>query len=256
MLSVVIIAKNEADRIEAAICSVAFADEVVVVDSGSTDDTVARAEALGARVVCTDWPGFVAQKNRAWCTAKGDWVLSLDADERVSPELAASIQRAVQGPARGFWVARRNIYLGTPLRGGHWYPDARVRLARRDRARWVGENPHDRLEVDGPVAWLDGDLLHEPYRSFAEHLHTIDHYAAVAATALLAKGRRARPWDILVRPLWRVFAEFVLQGGWRDGALGLRLALLAGVYTELKWCRVAGKITLSEAPGDRGAPSA
>jgi glycosyltransferase involved in cell wall biosynthesis len=231
MLSAVIIARDEADRIEDAIRSVAFADECVVLDSGSTDDTVARARALGARVVRTDWPGHVAQKNRALAEARGDWVLAIDADERVTEPLRAAILSAVGAPAAdGYRMARRNWWLGKRLAHGHWYPDARVRLARRNAARWGGQDPHDVLIVDGVVADLAGDLDHLPYRSLAEHLATIDRYSAIDA--------RAGSWlDILARPPWHFFHGYVLRRGFLDGAPGLVVAALGAVYTLLKWSR-------------------
>jgi glycosyltransferase involved in cell wall biosynthesis len=231
MLSAVIITRDEADRIEDAIRSVAFADECVVVDSGSRDDTVARARALGARVIETDWPGHVAQKARAWALAEGDWVLSIDADERVSPPLRDAIVGALAHPGGdGFRFARRNHWLGHRLAHGHWYPDRRVRLARRDRARWVGADPHDVLAVDGVVIDLPGDLDHHPYRSLGEHLATIDRYSAIAA-------RRGSWFDILARPPWHFFSGYVLRRGFLDGVPGLVVATLGAVHTLLKWAR-------------------
>lgn len=247
MLSAVIIARDEADRIEDAIRSVQFADECIVLDSGSRDDTVALAEALGARVVRTDWPGFVAQKNRAWAEARGEWVLSIDADERVSPELQAAVLAAMRAPeAQGYRVRRRNTWLGHRLRAGHWYPDARVRLARKGSAKWSGVEPHDQLDVEGRVHQLEGDLLHIPYRNLGEHLRTIDRYTALTAAQLRAEGRRAGFVDLWMRPPWRFFSAFILAGGWRDGVVGFLLAALGSVYCLLKWARVAGLVPMPE----------
>lgn len=231
MLSAVIIARDEADRIEDAIRSVAFADECVVLDSGSTDDTVARARALGARVIETDWPGHVAQKNRGLAAARGDWILAIDSDERVTDALRASIVAALLAPvADGFRTARRNHWLGHRLAHGAWYPDRRIRLARRERARWGGEDPHDVLVVEGSVADLAGDLDHHPYRNLAEHLATIDRYSAIGA-------RRGSWLDMLVRPLWHFVRNYVLRRGFLDGVPGLVVAALGAVYTLLKWSR-------------------
>jgi glycosyltransferase involved in cell wall biosynthesis len=231
MLSAVIIARDEGDRIEAAIRSVAFADEVLVLDSGSRDDTVARARALGARVVETDWPGHVAQKNRAFAEAKGDWLLSIDADERVTDPLRESLLAFLAAPAGdGASVARRNHWLGHPLRHGRWYPDRRVRLARRGKGRWTGNDPHDTLSVDGVVTPLTGDLEHHPYRNLGEHLSTIDRYSALDA-------RDGTWFDILVRPPWHFVSAWLLRGGVRDGLPGLAVAVLGALYTFLKWSR-------------------
>lgn len=236
-LSVAIIARDEADRLPDALRSVEFADEVVVLDSGSRDGTVEVARRLGARVVETDWPGHVAQKNRALAECRHPWVLAIDADERVGEELRRSVTAALQAEpvVDGFRVRRRNHYLGRPLRAGGWYPDARVRLVRRRVARWVGEDPHDLLAVDGKVGNLEGDLLHHPYRDLAEHLGTIDRYTARFAEVT---SSRAGILDVLVRPPWTLFRNLVLRAGIRDGVLGFHLAGLAATYTLLKWSRL------------------
>ena len=249
-VSVVIIARDEADRIEDAIRSVAgICAEVVVLDSGSTDGTVARAQALGARVIETDWPGHVAQKNRALGHARHDWVLSLDADERLSPALHAAIRAALSREpptAVAFRVSRLNFWQGVPLRHGLWYPDARVRLFRRAQARWVGDDPHDRVEVTdgGQVGVLAGDLLHFPYRSLGEHLQTIDRYTARHLEVALAAGRRARWWDVALRPPLHLLKALVLRRGVLDGVAGLCVAGLGAVYVLLKW----GRLYLAQRP--------
>jgi glycosyltransferase involved in cell wall biosynthesis len=236
-LSVVIIARDEADRLPEAIRSVDFADEVLVLDSGSEDDTVARARALGARVIETDWPGHVAQKNRGLREARHPWVLSIDADERLSSELARSVRQALatEPEVAGFELARRNHWLGHRLRAGGWYPDRRLRLVRRNDARWVGTDPHDRLEVDGVTARLVGDLHHHPYRSLAEHHDTIDRYTRRFVEVTDA---RARWWDPVFRPPWRFVRGYLLQAGFVDGWPGLRVAWLGARYTALKWGRL------------------
>ena len=173
--------------------------------------------------------------------ASGEWVFSMDADERVSPELQNSILKVLQQPkAEGYWCSRRNIWLGHVLRGGHWYPDRRIRLARKKNACWVGLDPHDQLKVQGKMGELSGDLIHIPYRNLLEHLKTIDRYTALSAAQLRAQGKRARWIDLWLRPLWRFFSAFVLAGGWKDGLPGLMLAILGSFYCALKWARVKG----------------
>jgi glycosyltransferase involved in cell wall biosynthesis len=239
-ITLTIIARDEADRIEAAIRSVPFAVEVVVVESGSSDDTAGVAATCGARVVATDWPGHVAQKNRASALASNDWILSLDADERLSPELAAEIAALLSSPlqAAAFEVPRLSWWEGAPLRHGHWYPDRRVRLYDRRRARWVGDDPHDRLQVDGTVHQLRGDLLHFPYRNLGEHLATIDRYTLRAAEVLQERGVRARWIDVALRPFLHLMSALLLRMGFRDGVRGLMVAGLGAAYVLLKWGRL------------------
>lgn len=239
-LSLVIIAKDERDRIANAISSVPLADEVVVLDSGSSDGTPELARSLGARVVETGWPGFVAQKNRALEEARGDWVLSLDADEWLTDAARASLADLLSGDPEqdGYRFARCSEWMGRPIRHGRWYPDRRVRLVRRGRARWVGREPADTLWTPGPVGDLEGDIGHRPYRSFREHLATIDRYTAASARSLVDDGIRARPWDPWVHGGWHVVDHTVLRQGFRDGWRGWALGGLGGVHAGLKWWRV------------------
>lgn len=240
MLSLVVVARDEADRIEACLASVPMADVVVVLDSGSTDGTPERAEAAGAQVIRTDWPGHVAQKNRALALVQSGWALSLDADERLSEVAAASVRQAIAAPgeAAGFRFARCSRWLGRPIRHGRWYPDRKVRLVRAGRGRWMGDDPHDRLVVAGPVVDVPGDLLHDPYRDFAEHLATLDRYATISAASLSGRGVRARWWDVAVRPPAHFADAYLLRQGFRDGPHGLALAGLGAAHTLLKWSRL------------------
>jgi len=235
-LTVTIIAVNEADRIESAIRSVSFADEVLVVDSGSTDDTVSVARSLGARVIETDWPGYRVQKNRAVAWAQNDWVLGLDADEVVGDALARSIQAVLESPsAVGFEVARLGHWMGAPIEHGTWRPDRAIRLFDRRRGEWSGGSVHERVSVTGAVGRLDGDLLHYPYRDLNEQLSSIQRYAALFVQDARAEGRSARVTDVVFRPIFHLFKALILKGGVRDGVRGLCLAGLGAAGVMLKW---------------------
>lgn len=239
-LTIAIIARDEADRIEGAITGVEAA-EVLVLDSGSTDGTPEVARSLGARVIETDWPGHVAQKNRALEAATQPWVLCLDADERPDAALVEAIRHVIQKDldglyhTDGYYVIRRNHYLGAPIRGGSFRPARHLRLVRRGRARWGGEDPHDRLAVEGTTGTLDGFLEHHPYRSLGEHLATIDRYTA---RFVQVTDRRAGWLDLWLRPPAHLLKALLFQGGWRDGARGVILAWLGAAHVALKWGRL------------------
>ena len=240
-ISACIVACDEEDRLPACLDSLGFCDEILVVDSHSRDRTRELAAARGARVLERDWPGHVAQKEFAIRQASHDWVLCVDADERVSRELAAEIARLRETGFDGFsgyTFARLSSYLGREIRHGTWYPDWKLRLFDRRRGRWGGRDPHDRVEVEGPTRRLAGELLHDPYRSFAEHLATIDRYTTTMADQLHAEGRRARVVDLLLRPPLRFLDFYVWRRGFLDGWRGFLLALCAAHYVRLKYWKL------------------
>jgi glycosyltransferase involved in cell wall biosynthesis len=240
-LSACIIARDEEDRIDACLASLAWCDEILVVDSHSTDRTRELALARGARVIERDWPGHVAQKEFAIRQARHDWVLCVDADERVSPRLRADLEalRAAGFPGCAGWrMPRLSSYLGRWIRHGSWYPDRQLRLFDRRRGRWGGRDPHDRVELDGPVGSLAGELLHHPYRDLADHLATIERYTTVAAARLHQEGRRARWTDLLLRPPWRFLRFYLLEAGFLEGWRGLLMAWLAAYYVRLRYLKL------------------
>ena len=256
MLTVAIIACNEADRIGESIRSVAFADEVVVVESGSTDRTADVARAAGARVVSTDWAGFVGQKQRAVELARTPWVLSIDADERVPAALAAEVRAAVRDPGDrvAFRVPRTTWWQGAPLRHGTWTPDRRVRLFRPDAGRWRGTDPHDRWSADGPVGDLHTPLEHRAYRDLADHLATVARYAELQADGLLSRGRRARWWDWGLRPVVHLAKALLVKRGLLDGPRGVAVAFVGAAHVALKWGLVALRQPAERDPAADGAP--
>ncbi len=244
-ISACIIARDEADRIEACIASVAFCDEIVVLDSGSTDDTPALARAAGARVIETDWPGWVKQKNRAVEAAQYDWILSLDADERVDAQLRASIERlrearlADESAPRAYEVNRKVFYLGRWIRHGGWYPEWRARLFDRRHAHWGGVDPHDRVECDGPRERIrDGHLEHYTYRSMEDQLRQMARFSKAKAVAMHAGGARASLPGMLLRPTWRFVHNYVLRLGFLDGRSGYILAKVNAHYTFMKYAQL------------------
>jgi glycosyltransferase involved in cell wall biosynthesis len=237
-LSACIVTFNEADRIEACLRSVSFCDEIIVVDSHSSDDTRVLAAALGARVIERDWPGYRTQKQFAVDAAAHDWVLCLDADERVTPELHAEIaalQAAGFADAAGYSVPRITDYFGRFLRHGNAYPDRLVRLFDRRRGGWVGEEIHENTRVSGRVGRLRGHLEHFSYRSLSDHLNRMQRYADLMAQALYRRGRRCGLLPVLLNPQWRFIRGYLLRLGFLDGWRGLVFALIEANYVRRKY---------------------
>ncbi len=238
-ISATIITLDEERNIARAVDSVAFCDEVLVVDSGSTDRTVEIARDLGARVVCNDWPGYAAQKNFADDHARNDWILSIDADEALSPELAAEIVCVKQaGPAcAGYDFPRRARYCGRWIRHSGWYPDRKVRLYRRDLARWTGSYVHESVRAAGPVGHLKGDLLHYTCDSLEQHRASIERYTDLAAREICAAGRSVPAWRLLLGPCLSFARSYLLRLGLLDGRAGFTIARMASRYTYLKYSK-------------------
>jgi glycosyltransferase involved in cell wall biosynthesis len=239
-ISATLITFNEASRLEAALQSVSWADEVVVVDSGSTDGTAEIARRLATRVEVCTWPGYAAQKNFAASICAHDWVLSLDADERVGPELADALRawRAESPSAAGYRVARVSHYLGRWIRTTDWYPDWQLRLYDRRRGAWHAARVHESVRVDGPVGTLPGELRHHPYRDVSDHLRRIDQYTTLAALELRDRGRRAGTAAILTQPCAAFLRNYVLRRGFADGRVGLIVSLLNSYYVLLKFVKL------------------
>jgi glycosyltransferase involved in cell wall biosynthesis len=243
-LSVIVITKNEAAQIGPALESVAWADERIVVDAESTDDTATIARQHGARVEVRGWPGYAAQKNHAASLASHDWLLSLDADERVTPELAAEIRALLAGeadpPKRGYRMPRVTYAFDRWIRTSDWYPDRQLRLYDRRVGRWnESRRVHESVSLNGADAGelpgeLRGELQHFGYRGIAHHVATINRYTTLAAEDLAAQGRRAGTIDLLVQGPAAFLRNYVLRGGWRDGRVGLVIALMNAYYVLLK----------------------
>jgi glycosyltransferase involved in cell wall biosynthesis len=239
-LTVTVITRNESAHIAAVLRSVAWADEIVVVDSRSTDDTVAIARQHATRVEVRDWPGYSAQKNYAAELAAHDWILSIDADERVTPELGAEIRELLERdpPARGYRVPRVTWYLGRWIRSTDWYPDYQLRLYDRRAGRWNGRVVHESVDLQGQPGVLRHDLQHYAYRDLSHHLSTIDRYTTLAAEQWLAEGRRTNALEAAVHPPLAFLRNYVLRRGLTDGGPGLLVSALNSYYVFLKLAKL------------------
>jgi glycosyltransferase involved in cell wall biosynthesis len=239
-VTVTIITLNEAANIDACLQSVAWADEILVVDSGSTDGTADLARARGVRVVVREWPGYAAQKNFAAGEARHDWILSIDADERVTAELASEIREAVRSASSeaGFRMPRVTWHLGRWIRTTDWYPDPQLRLYDRRRARWSPRRVHESVEADGPVGMFQSELQHYAYRDISHHLRTMDRYTTLAAEEMFEAGRRAGVIGLLVHPWAAFFRNYVLRRGVADGLPGFVISAMNAYYVFLKLAKL------------------
>jgi glycosyltransferase involved in cell wall biosynthesis len=249
-LTVVIITKDEERHVAEALASVSFADERIVVDSGSTDGTVALARAAGARVEVRDWPGYGAQRNHAAALAAHDWILALDADERISRALATEIRQvlATEPAAAGFRVPRVTRYLGRWIRTTDWYPDWKLRLYDRRHARWDDAAVHESVRTDGAVLRLRGEIEHHAYRDLAHHVATINRYTTLAASAMSAEGRRCGPVRATAHALAAFLRNYLLRRGCLDGTAGLVISTMNAYYVWLKHVKL-WEITRVTPPG-------
>jgi glycosyltransferase involved in cell wall biosynthesis len=229
-LSVVLIVKNEEDRLPGALESVAFADEIVVADTGSTDGTAGVARRGGARLESIGWEGFVASRNRALAEARNEWILVLDADERVPPALRDAILSALErdDPAiSGFRMPRLSHFLGRPVRHGTWYPDYKLRLGRKSRGlRAEGGRVHEVMAVDGAIGRVVTPLIHHPYRDLSDALRKASTYARLGAQDRFDRGVRGSGMGLFVRPAVEFFRFLVLRAGFLDGLVGVYVAFL------------------------------
>ena len=262
-LTVTVITHNESAHIAAALESIAWADEIIVVDSHSTDGTIATARRYATRVEERDWAGYGAQKNHAADQASHDWILSIDADERVTPDLAAEVQALMrEGPASpGYLITRVAHYLGRWVRSTDWYPDYHLRLYNRRAARWSERRVHESVEVDGlakggkRLPRLRGELLHYPYRNMSDHLRKIDTYTTLAAEQWQAEGKRVTAMQALIYPRLAFFRNYVLRQGFRDGQVGLLISLLNSHYVFLKYAKLL-ELQWKQQRRDAGSSSA
>lgn len=239
-VTVCIITFNEEDRIRACLESVKWAGEIVVVDSYSEDKTVAICREYTDKVFLNKWPGNVAQKNYALERAGNEWVLFLDADERVSGELSDAIFDELDNPestVTGLFFRRHSYYLGRLINHGGWYPDYQLRFCKRQSARWEGTDPHGRVQIDGDKKRIKSDIIHHPYRSISDQLRTVDNYSTQFADEMIRRGRKFNPLLLFVRPPTRFMVTYIWKKGFLDGLPGFINAVIASFYVFLKYLK-------------------
>ena len=238
-LSVIIVARNEADQIADCVASASFAGEVIVLDSSSTDGTAEIARAAGAKVHVTDWPGYGPQQRRGIALATGEWVLSLDADERISPALQGEIVRAIEQPtAEGYRLPRHSSFCGQFIDHGGWRPDYTLRLALRDRAGFTDHFLHAHMTVEGRTADLLHPIVHYSYRDMDDVMEKLNRYSRGAAIDLQRLGRSGSLGRALGSGLWAFVRTYFVRQGFRDGRMGLVLALYNAQTTYYKYLRL------------------
>ena len=263
-ISACVTAGNEERNIRRCLESLRWCDEIVVVDSYSTDRTVAICREFTDRVYQHEWLGYIGQKNLIREMASHSWVLFLDADEQVSPELRAEILDLFErgtGPYEGFSFPRQVFYLGRWIRHGEWYPDVKLRLFRKACGFSAGQEPHDHVVVNGPVRQLNGRLYHYTYDDLRDHLDTTNRFSTITAIEKNRAGERVRWGDLLVRPLLRFLKSYVLRRGFLDGPQGFLIATVTAFGTFAKYAKMwemerAPKAGAAEAPGAPPHPPA
>jgi glycosyltransferase involved in cell wall biosynthesis len=241
-ISATIITYNEERNVARVIESLRCCDEILVLDSGSNDRTVEIATKLGARVEEASWHGYAAQKNIAAELASHDWILALDADESLSEALEAEIwQIKKSGPTfDGYTVPRMAQYLGRWILHSGWYPDRKVRLFDRRKAKWIGEFVHESVTVEGSIGHLKSNLLHFTCSSLSEHLRSMDRYTTLAAQEIAAREKQLSVIRLLIDPIWTFLQTYILKFGFLDGVEGMAIAYMAALYNFVKYAKARG----------------
>jgi glycosyltransferase involved in cell wall biosynthesis len=239
-LTVIVITKNEIANIERCLRSVAWADEVIVVDTHSTDGTPEKAASLGARVISRDWDGYGPTKQAALDLATGEWVLSIDADEEVSKELSSQIQGAIEesGGCNGFVMPRLTNFLGRWIYHCGWYPDPVLRLFRREKGRFDSAQVHEKVMVDGKVGKLSGNVLHYSYPDLDSYFSKFNRYTTMGAHQLASSGIRAGISDLTIRPIIAFIKHYISKRGFLDGAEGFLVSVFSSMAVMVKYAKL------------------
>ncbi len=243
VISAYIITRDEQENIGRALESVRWMDEIILLDSGSTDKTVQIARKYGTKVECHAFNNFIEQKNHAMELCSGEWVFNLDADEEMTPELRSSIENIVRGETKRdtadvYRVTRKTWYMGRWMKHCGWYPEYRERLSRKGAARWIGEAIHERLSGNGIPGTLSGDLLHRPYADLSDHLATIGRYAEIWAEREASKGRKTNIPGIFIRPVLKFLKMYILKAGFMDFEPGFFASMMGAWYIFMKYSRL------------------
>jgi len=252
-VSGVVICFNEEDRIGRCLESLRWCDEIIVVDSLSTDRTREVARRYTEHVIEQPFLGYVKQKAFALERATGDWVVCLDADEALSPELESALPRAIReapDDLSGFVLDRVTFFLGVWHEAGEWYPDPQLRVFRRARGYWTGRDPHDRVELEGRAQPLPGKLEHWNYRSLSEHISTVDRFSTRQAQALAEEGARFRLHDLLLNPLFRFVKGYLFRGGFKLGLPGFMVSISTAYYVFMKYAKLWEIERKGRSPGE------
>ena len=240
-ISACVTAGNEEDKIAACLASLTWCDELVVVDSFSRDKTFEISKQFTPHVHQHPWEGYIAQKNYIRSLASHPWILFVDADEVVSDELRADIEGEFErgpGDVVGYRFPRMVHYLGKWIRHGEWYPDIKLRLFRKDRGFSEGQEPHDRVTVDGPVKTLRTPLYHFTYDDLSDHIHTINRFSSISANEKFSRGEKFSWADLLVRPPWRFVKSYFIKRGFLDGPQGFIVALMSSFGVFVKYAKL------------------
>ena len=240
-ISACIITYNEEKNIRRCLESVQWADEIIVVDSLSTDRTVEICREFTDKIVQKTWPGYIGQKNFAIDCASNEWVLCIDADEMVSSELRQEILGEFQKADEtvdGYFCPRRTFYLGKWIKHGGWYPDYKLRLFKRSKGRWGGADPHDKVVLSGKAKYLKSDLYHFTYRNLSHQLKTIDNFSTISAEIFSRQGKRFNLINLLIRPPIKFITTYIFKKGFLDGLPGLIISVSSSFYVFLKYAKL------------------
>ena len=239
-ISATLITCNEEGNIEGALQSLTWADEIVVVDSGSSDATIEICRRYTDRIFTRSWTGFVDQKNHAVTQASHDWIVSLDADERVGPELRREVEQLRQAGFQraGYRIPRVAYFMGRWIRHGDWYPDFQLRLFDRRRGRWQGGRVHESVRIEGTPGLLRGEIRHYTYRSLSDYLRRLETYTTLASQDYRQKGRTASMAKVLGNPLAAFMKSYILKRGFLDGAPGMMVAVMGAVSVYFKYAKL------------------